>query len=309
MSAIARSIPPVLFLSHGGGPAAFLDFKGTPFHDIDQSSRSASFLRGLKEKIGQDFTRILVISAHWEEREFTVDYQVGAPKLFYDYYGFPEESYAPHLTYPVKSDSQLAQHVHELLTSSGIKSVLKPRKEGLDHGVFIPLKLAFPEASIPVVQLSLNANLDIATHIRLGEALAPLRREGVLIIGSGQISHNLQAARGGGVLVDGIDVRTLEFTNYFKELLESTTADNYAQRREQLIASPSLAPHFAFQHPRTEHFIPLAVAFGAAKPPNTRSSDGNTADSSLSCGNLVVQRMFHDVGMGTMAVDSYMFSS
>jgi aromatic ring-opening dioxygenase catalytic subunit (LigB family) len=291
---------PVLFVSHGGGPAAFLDFKGSLFQAIDQSSKPAAFLRGLDNVIkasngGDPIKSILVVSAHWEEREFTVD-SSDKSKLLYDYYGFPAEAYAPALTYPLQPDVQLAQRAHQLLGAQGIKSAFRPRQEGFDHGTFIPLKLAYPKADIPVAQLSLKSSLDIAEHIALGEALAPLRKEGVLILASGQISHNLQAIREGNA---GVDKRAVEFIEWVRDLVEGTNEHNYEERKKLFINIPKLAPHFAWQHPRIEHFIPLAVAFGASKPQGTEGEGVVYA----------ARRVFHDIALGSMATDSYVFTA
>lgn len=305
MSVSKSQLIPALFISHGAGPAAFVNYKGSRFQDLDDSSPSAAFLRSLKDVVNehsnhQPIRSILVVSAHWEEPVFTVDYEKGTPKLYYDYSGFPEETYAPHLTYPVPTDLNLAVRVHQLLTASSIKTILKPREAGFDHGVFIPLKLAYPEATIPVVQLSLNRNLDLATHIQLGEALAPLRQEGVLIIGSGQITHGGGQGSKPGV----IDTRATAFIDYMCNLLEGTNEGNYEEMKRALINTPSDAPHFAWNHPRTEHFVPLAVAFGASKPAVVDGS-GDTCGAD----KLVVRRVFEGIAMGYMALDNYIFSS
>lgn len=328
-----NSLAPVLFLSHGAGPAAFLDYKGSRFHDLDRTSPSASFMRNLQDVISQeyrieDIKSIIVVSAHWEEPIVTVDYQTGPTTLLYDYYNFPAESYAPHLTYPVPTDVNLAKEVHEIFNQNGIKNDLRRRNGGFDHGVFIPLKLAFPRANIPVVQVSLHNSLDIETHIRLGEALAPLRQEGVLIIGSGQITHSDGSKHR---LAPGeTDPRCVEFTDWVKGLLEGTNERNYEERRQTLVAAPQLAPHFAVQHPRTEHFVPLAVAFGASKPQptvpvsisatETTSEVDSTGESTTSAlettpsdtteqSLLSIRRVFHHIAMGRMATDAYVFSS
>lgn len=136
---------------------------------------------------------IVLISAHWEEENPTV-LASEDPGLLYDYYGFPEYTYAPHLTYPVKGEPQLATRVVSLLDAAGLKPQIKTDR-GFDHGVFIPLKLMFPEADIPVVQVSLTRDLDPGRHIDLGQSLAPLRQEGVLIVGSGSLTHNMRVSR------------------------------------------------------------------------------------------------------------------
>jgi len=133
---------------------------------------------------------IVVISAHWEETNPTV-VAAADPGLLYDYYGFPDYTYAPHLTYPVKGDPALAARIMSLLEGAGLHPG-STTKRGFDHGVFIPLKLIFPQADIPVVQVSLMNSLDPARHVELGRALAPLRREGVLIVSSGSLTHNMR---------------------------------------------------------------------------------------------------------------------
>lgn len=247
---------------------------------------------------GQEIKSILVVSAHWEENHFQVDYQVGQTTLLYDYGGFPKETYAPYLTYPVPTDLDLAERVYGLLASAGLKSTLAPRQEGgFDHGVFVPLKLAYPEAKIPVVQVSLNRNLDIASHIRLGQALAPLRQEGVLIIGSGSITHG-----------HGNTQQCEQFTEWMRDLLEGTTEHNYEERKQALIKAPHDAPHYDVNHPRTEHFIPVAAAFGACKPQHSAvmSADGEAQEVSS---KLVVKRIFSGGGMGSLFLDSYVFTN
>ena len=302
---LARSLlAPVLFLSHGAGPAAFIDGSGSRLQDVDKNSLSAQFLRTVKDLVsdnygGQDITSIVVVSAHWEEPLFQVDYQIGETKLLYDYGGFPKETYAPHLTYPVPTDLKLAERIYGMLLSAGLKTKLEARSEGgFDHGVFIPLKLAFPEANIPVVQVSLHGNLDISAHIKLGEALAPLRREGVLIIGSGSITHgrgNLQQAT--------------QFSDWIRDLLEGTHELNYAERRQALIEAPSRAPHYALNHPRTEHFIPLAVSFGACAPVQHALPDAASGEAESTTSKLTVKRAFHQVAMGSLGLDSYIFTN
>ena len=297
---------PVLFLSHGAGPAAMLNYAGTPFEVFDKNSLSAQFMRTVQKLVSdnndnQPINSILVVSAHWEETEFTVDYQTGQTKLLYDYYGFPEEAYAPHLTYPVPTDLKLAEKVHGMISAAGMKSNLRAREGGFDHGVFAPMKLAFPEAKIPVVQVSLRRNLDLATHIRLGEVLAPLRKEGVLIIGSGQITHNMSEARG----KPGVeDKRATAFTNWIRDLLEGTNESNYEERKQALIQAPTLAPNFAWAHPRTEHFVPIAVAFGAGACPTINAAVSESCEGT----HAVIHRAFHQVAMGHMALDSYIFA-
>ncbi len=304
-----RKALPVLFLSHGGGPAHLLDFGGSMFGPIDRNSPSADFMRNLGTTI-KEYTNdlpircILVISGHWEESTFTVDYQTTKQtKLVYDYYGFPDESYAPHLTYPCKTDLRVANRVVDLLKKASIP--VEKADRGYDHGVFIPLKVAFPKADIPVVQVSLKGNLKNDEHIRLGEVLQPLRQEGVLIIGSGQITHNLREIRQPR---SSVDPRATEFTEWINNFLSATTKENYAAQKGILSDIAAHAPHFFFNHPRPEHFTPLAVAFGAAFAPKEYppecDEDGNELEPPADPFPRA-KRLYHEVVLGSMAVDSY----
>jgi len=297
-------VTPSLFVSHGGGPAFLLDFAGSPFAEIDRNSPSAEFTRNLRQYIKSnenvgEISSILVVTAHWEEEEFTVDYPVdGKSKLIYDYYGFPKESYDPFLTYPASIDLKLADHVVTLLSDANIKCNKADR--GLDHGTFIPLKVAFPSADIPVVQLSLKANLNIAEHIKLGEVLAPLKREGVLIIGSGQVTHNLAAIR---QPAKSNSIKCKEFTEWLSQLLESVTdQSSYETAKQALINIHSTGPHFNFNHPRIEHFVPLCVAFGT-----TLFAGIDSQENEGQC-EKPVRRVFSQQSTMAMALDSYLFN-
>jgi aromatic ring-opening dioxygenase catalytic subunit (LigB family) len=289
---------PVLFLSHGGGPAHALDSTGSSFQSIDINSPSAAFMRSLPSILESNLPSntkpecFLVISAHWEEPNFTVDYQTKATKLVYDYYGFPEEAYAPHLTYPVKTNLKVADRVLDLLSKHGITAVKKDR--GFDHGVFMPLRTAFPEANIPVVQLSLRDGLSMTEHIRIGELLRPLRSEGVVIVASGQITHNLREIRSPR---NDVDPRTVEFLEFMHELMTKTTSETYEQSKEILINIADHAPNFYWAHPRPEHFLPLAVSFGASYIPH---EGGETSKP-------FVQRLYSEIVMGSMGIDSYIW--
>ncbi len=298
---MSAKLLPTLFISHGGGPAHALDL-GSRFGAIDRNSKSASFMRSLRATIEKFATPnpikcILVVTAHWEESVFTVDYQTGSKtKLVYDYYGFPAEAYAPHLTYPVKTDLKVADRVQELLGAANFPCEKKNR--GYDHGTFMPLKISFPDADIPVVQLSLKSNLDLAEHIRLGEALRPLRKEGVLIIGSGQITHNLSALGE----TTSVDRRAVQFIDWIKNFFGSVTAENYEQSKQTLINAERNVPHFRYMHPREEHFVPIVVAFAAGFNPeavNGQGEDGNVA--------FKAHRLYTEVVMGSMAIDTYLF--
>eukprot|EP01041_Mallomonas_annulata_P011158 gene11158-23319_t len=289
---------PLIFLSHGGGPCFFMNGLHSPmFKEADENSNAARFLKSVGDQVGSRPKAILVVSAHWEESNFTVGYQPRGTSLIYDYYGFPEETYAPHLTYECATDLNLADRVASLLEAKG--HVCEKSNRGFDHGVFIPLKLAYPSGDIPVVQLSLRSNLDISTHISMGEALAPLRSEGVLIIGSGQNTHNLgEFARPNSAPVSW----AAEFNEWVRSTLEGCTIGNVGATRQALVDMKKLAPHFSRAHPRIEHLIPLHVVFGAAFP-QTCSTDPNTNIPQVNS----IKRIYHQIMLGTMSLDSYLF--
>ena len=176
---------PTLFIPHGGGPCFFMD---PPPNDPHAWDAMAAYLRGIAASLPAKPRAILVISAHWETPRPTVMTAAHPPMLF-DYYGFPEHTYK--LEYPAPGSPELASRVRALLADAGIASDADDAR-GYDHGVFVPFLLMFPDADIPIVQLSLRGDLDPAAHIAIGRALAPLRDEGVLIVGSGMSYHNLR---------------------------------------------------------------------------------------------------------------------
>jgi aromatic ring-opening dioxygenase catalytic subunit (LigB family) len=238
------SLLPTLFIPHGGGPCFFMDWDPP-----DTWDKMAAWLRGLSESIGEKPKVVLVISGHWERDEFTVG-SSATPPLIYDYSGFPRHTYE--LKYKAPGSPTLAQRVRELLAEAGIPARLDAER-GFDHGVFIPFKLIYPNADVPIVQLSLRAALDPAAHIRVGEALAKLRNEGVLIVGSGMSYHNMKGF--GGAAQEPSDT----FDTW---LSDTVTAD--AKTRNQRLAQWQNAPAARQAHPREEHLIPLMVAAGAA---------------------------------------------
>ncbi|WP_417547527.1 DODA-type extradiol aromatic ring-opening family dioxygenase [Marinobacter segnicrescens] len=243
----APATQPVLFIPHGAGPCFFMDW--TP---ADAWHGMADFLRNIHSSLPEKPRAILMVSAHWLTEDFTVT-AGKQPALIFDYYGFPEHTYE--LTYPAPGDPALAQRVTGLLAQSGL-SCRQNRERGFDHGMFIPLKLMFPAADIPVVQLSLRADLDPATHQRAGKALETLRREGVLIIASGMSFHNM---RGYG------DPHFTPLSEAFDAWLSETMEAPAAQREDRLDHWSS-APYAHQCHPsgHEEHLLPLMVAAGAA---------------------------------------------
>ncbi|AMV37269.1 DODA-type extradiol aromatic ring-opening family dioxygenase [Planctomyces sp. SH-PL62] len=239
---------PVLFIPHGGGPCFFMDWTMGP---RDTWDRLAAWLRSVPERVGVRPRAILIVSGHWETAGFRAS-GGRRPDLIYDYSGFPPHTYQ--LTYPAPGDPTLAARVVELISGAGLPAAVDPDR-GFDHGVFVPLKVAFPDADVPVVALSLDRSLDPDLHARVGAAIAPLRDEGVLIVGSGMSFHNLRAFFAGGGEED-----SARFDTWLTEAVEAPSAD---ERRSRLDAWAT-APGGRFSHPREEHLIPLMVAAGAA---------------------------------------------
>jgi aromatic ring-opening dioxygenase catalytic subunit (LigB family) len=241
---------PSLFLPHGGGPCFFMDWTWGPAETWDATRH---FLEGVAASLPAPPKALLVVSGHWEETSFTAG-SAAVPQLIYDYSGFPEHTYR--LTWPAPGYPQLAERVADILRDAGLPAALNPAR-GYDHGVFIPLKVAFPEAQVPVVPLSLAARpdgtLDPELHLAAGRALASLRDEGVLIIGSGMSFHNLRAY---------MRPETREAARAFDSWL-TDAAVSPAEHREHLLCDWAGAPHARFAHPREEHLIPLMIAAGA----------------------------------------------
>jgi aromatic ring-opening dioxygenase catalytic subunit (LigB family) len=237
---------PALFIPHGGGPCFFMDWTWGP---ADTWTATKGFLEGLAATLPEPPKAILVISGHWEETAFTAS-SAPAPKLIFDYSGFPEHTYR--LTWPAPGSPELAGRVAGLLTEAGLPAAVSATR-GFDHGVFVPLKVAFPEAAIPVVPLSLVQSLDPALHLAAGRALAPLRDEGILIVASGMSFHNLR-----GYFQPATADRARAFDAWLTAAVESP-----ASERASLLTGWRSAPFAAYAHPREEHLIPLLVAAGA----------------------------------------------
>jgi len=236
---------PVLFVPHGGGPMPLLG---------DESHRElTAFIQSVSANLPRP-KAILVITAHWEESLATIS-SSPAPSMFYDYYGFPPASYK--FTYPALGSPELAQTIASLLDAASIPSQLDPQRD-FDHGTFVPLMLMYPQADIPVVQLSLINSLNPAEHITLGKALAPLREQGVLMVGSGMSFHNMQAFFSGN---PATPVRSERFDEWLTETLTSQDLNN--EIRSARLADWKNAPEARFCHPREEHLLPLHVCFGA----------------------------------------------
>lgn len=237
-------VQPSLFIPHGGGPCFFMPDPGHVWSGI------ASFLKGLVDRLPEPPRAIIVVSGHWETEGFAFT-GAGRPDLIYDYSGFPAETYA--LSYDVPGDPPLARRAADMLKDAGLAAKVDPSR-GLDHGVFVPLKVAFPDADIPVIEMSVEKDLDPALHLAAGRALAALRSEGILIVGSGMSFHNM---RGYG------DLRSTAPSQAFDRWL--TEAVGFpGPRRAEALASWATSPGGRFAHPQEEHLLPLMVAAGAS---------------------------------------------
>jgi len=214
-----------------------------------------AFMRELGPRLRRP-DAILVVSAHWEERVATVQ-GAAAPELYYDYYGFPEESY--HLSYPAPGDPGLAARIVTMLGDNGVPTSIDPER-GFDHGLFIPLMLMFPDAGIPALQLSLLHSLDARAHLDLGRALGGLLAENVLVVGSGFSFHNLRAFDWSGKYAP--DPRNDAFQDW---LTEVCTGDLTTLERERRLTEWTAAPAARYCHPREEHLLPLHVCAGMAQ--------------------------------------------
>jgi aromatic ring-opening dioxygenase catalytic subunit (LigB family) len=242
----AINILPTLYIPHGGGPCFFMD---PPPQDPHMWDGLASYLRGIDASLGARPKAVLVISGHWETERPTVNV-AERPTLLFDYHGFPEHTYR--LKYPVAGAPDLEPRVRSLLADAGFELGVES-KRGLDHGVFVPFLLVYPHADVPIMQLSLQHSLDPGLHLAIGRALAPLRKQGVLIVGSGMSYHNLAAMFSGG---------GAQAAAAFDSWLGEAVSDP-ASRDERLKEWRS-APGGRESHPRSEHLIPLMVAAGAA---------------------------------------------
>ena len=210
----------------------------------------ATYLRTLRTLTREPPKGLLVVSAHWEAAVPTVTTSA-APPIIYDYYDFPPESYA--ITWPAPGDPALAARVRTLLEGAAFSTAGDPGR-GFDHGTFIPLKVTYPDAEIPTVQLSILSSLDPAEHIRLGRALAPLRDEGIVILCSGLSFHNLRLFR---------SPKAHGIASAFDAWLRAASTLPAAER-DRAFTGWSNAPAAREAHPREEHLLPLMVAAGAA---------------------------------------------
>lgn len=266
---------PVYAISHGGGPWPWI--KESFMGDWSHLERS---LRSIPHEVGERPRAIVCVTAHWLGADFTVQTGV-APPMLYDYGGFPEFTYR--LSYPAPGAPDLAERVAALLEESGLGVGRDPRR-GYDHGTFVPLAVSFPDADVPVVQMSIRADFDPAAHIQAGRALASLRDEGVLIYCSGVLAfHNFTT----------MGPRALAPSTAFDGWLRDVVCGHVGRERSRLLEAWRSAPSAAECHPQPDHLIPLLVAAGAAEdePGHLQYHEdrfmGFTASSSFRFGEVV----------------------
>jgi aromatic ring-opening dioxygenase catalytic subunit (LigB family) len=236
---------PTYYLSHGGGPWPWMkDQAGGMFDKLEAG------LDGVRAELGGAARAVLVISGHWETAGFEVS-SAEHPGMEFDYYGFPEHLYR--IKYGAPGAPELAARVQALLAAGGHPCGADPDR-GFDHGTFSLMKPLYPAADMPIVQLSLRANLDPREHLAVGALLAPLRDEGVLILGSGSSYHNLRL-RGPQAVAPG---------RAFDDWLRQTLVEADPDERQARLEGWTRAPAARLVHPREDHLLPLMVAVGAA---------------------------------------------
>ncbi|MES2260773.1 MAG: class III extradiol ring-cleavage dioxygenase [Pseudomonadota bacterium] len=262
---------PTYFLSHGGGPWPWmLDQYGGRYDALKAS------LEDIPRQLGARPKAVLAVTAHWEGREPLISASAHPP-MIYDYGGFPEHTYR--IRYDAPGAPDVAAHVRSLLNGAGIAAQLD-HERGFDHGTFSAMYPIYPDADVPIVQLSLKHGLDPHEHIEIGRALAPLRDEGILIVGSGLSYHNLRQFGAGGAAA----------SQQFDAWLRDTMALTPAERTAALIRW-EMAPAARAAHPREEHLLPLMVALGAAEQ------------------EAAVTVYHEDAFMGALAVSSFRFGN
>ncbi|WP_412101776.1 DODA-type extradiol aromatic ring-opening family dioxygenase [Paraburkholderia sp. XV] len=219
---------------------------------------------------------VLMISAHWEADRFWLS-SAARPPMYYDYAGFPEHTYR--IRYAAPGEPYLAETVRAMLEHGGMPTGLDPDR-GYDHGTFSLMHVLYPEATVPLVQLSMKKDFDPAEHIRVGELIAPLRDQGVLIVGSGFSFHDTR-----GILSGAGEVASATFDQW----LDETLVDSKSPERRRRLIGWSNAPAARAAHPREDHLIPLMVAVGAA-------------------GDDAGNRVYHEqTFMGAITASSYRF--
>lgn len=257
---------PALFVSHGSPMLAI------------QDSPARRFLQGLGKSLPRPHA-IVLVSAHWESSGGPAVSLAETPETIHDFGGFPPALFA--IQYPASGAPEIARKVAQTLEHAGYPVKVSPQR-GLDHGAWVPLMLMYPDADIPVFQVSVLRGAGAAEHERLGQALAPLRNEGVLVLGSGSLTHNLYEFRG-QELDAPVPAWVSDFGNWMQGALQEGRRDALLDYRHQ-------APHAERNHPSEEHLMPLFVAMGAA---------GNSAKAS---------QLHSSYEYGILAMDVYSFA-
>jgi 4,5-DOPA dioxygenase extradiol len=250
---------PTLFVSHGA-----------PTLSVEPDDPAHRFLTTLGDRY-PDITAVLCISAHWNTEKPAVN-AVKKSQTIHDFSGFPGTLYQ--ITYPAKGDVDLARRVAGLVEAAGFPCDIDAGR-GLDHGAWVPLMLMFPSAGIPVVQLSIQDHLDPARHLALGTAIAPIRDEGVLILGSGGAVHPL----GDPTVPLGNGIPTANWAVLFNEWLNRAVTSG---ETDSLVRYRDLAPSAIHAQPYPDHFMPLLTVLGAAGP----GAKGTILHQSWYWGNL-----------------------
>ncbi|MCB2065348.1 MAG: dioxygenase [Erythrobacter sp.] len=235
---------PTYYLSHGGGPWPWMPQAAPAYAVLDAS------LKALRRELGEAPRAVLVVTAHWETPEFTFS-AAQRPGMIYDYYNFPPETYQ--ITYPAPGLPALTERAADLLRQGGMAAHVDPER-GFDHGTFSLMQAIYPEAEMPIVQMSIRKDFDPVLHVEAGKLLAALRDEGVVIVGSGLSFHNLRAM---GPL--GRDA-----SRAFDGWLQTALLDQAGEPRAQALIDWERAPAARLVHPREDHLMPLHVALGAA---------------------------------------------
>lgn len=238
---------PAIFLPHGGGPWPFMELGDMAAGYVGLRR----YLQALPASLPGRPSAVLIVSAHWETEKVQVQ-SARMPRMLYDYYNFPPETYQ--VQWPAPGAPEVAESVRSHLAAAGFEASLDPNR-GFDHGTFVPMMLSYPGADVPTFQVSLEASLDPRRHLELGRALAPLREQGVLLIGSGMGYHNLRSLM-------RRDPNALEDSVVFDEWLEAACTQE-ADRRDTALAEWAGAPRARACHPREEHLLPLMVMAGA----------------------------------------------
>ena len=259
---------PTFFISHGGGPWPWMPDMRAALHNLEVS------LQRMVAELDERPKAILMISGHWEADEFAV-MASPQPPMVYDYYNFPPETYE--VTYPAPGAPDLAARAAGLIAAAGLPVHLD-QSRGFDHGTFTPMVIMYPKADVPLFQVSLRKTYSPAEHVALGRALAPLREEGVLIVGSGLSYHNLRR----------FGPAAKEPSAAFDRWLNAALAQPPAARTDALL-SWETAPSARVCHPQEDHFVPIFAALGAA--------EGEAAT-----------RIYHDTDLfGGVTASSYRF--